>query len=157
MFDFRRGAGPFTATAGVQTAVTKESVAEFLKELRGIRGPRPVTPAELEFAKQAIIRGFPRSFETPDQIANRLGAIVIYNLRGNYFDDYIARVRAVTLDDVTRVASSYLDPSKMAILVVGDRQAIESPLRSLPDIGPSLTLVDTEGRKINDERRNDER
>jgi hypothetical protein len=29
---FRRGAGPFSASADVQTAVTKESVQEFLKE-----------------------------------------------------------------------------------------------------------------------------
>jgi zinc protease len=47
-FDYRRGAGPFTASAGVQTAVTKESVYEFLKELRGIRGDIPVTQAELD-------------------------------------------------------------------------------------------------------------
>jgi predicted Zn-dependent peptidase len=147
-FDFRRGAGPFAANAGVQTAVTKESVAEFLKELRGVRGERPVTPAELEFSKQAIIRGFPRGFETPDQIAGRLAAVVIYNLPDTYFNDYIAQVRAVTLDDVTRVANKYLDPSRMAILVVGDRKVIEPTLRSLPDIGSSLMLVDSEGRPL---------
>ena len=147
-FDFRRGAGPFAANAGVQTAVTKESVAEFMKELRGVRGERPVTPAELEFSKQAIIRGFPRGFETPDQIAGRLAAVVIYNLPDSYFNDYIANVRAVTLEDVTRVANKYLDPSKMAILVVGDRKVIEPTLRSLPGIGSSLVLVDAEGRAI---------
>jgi predicted Zn-dependent peptidase len=147
-FDFRRGGGPFAANAGVQTAVTKESVAEFMKELRGVRGERPVTPAELEFSKQAIIRGYPRSFETPDQIASRLAAVVIYNLPDSYFNSYIANVRAVTLDDVTRVANKYLDPSKMAILVVGDRKVIEPTLRSLPDIGSSLVLVDAEGRAV---------
>jgi zinc protease len=147
-FDFRLGAGPFAANAGVQTAVTKESVAEFMKELRGIRGERPVTPAELEFSKQAIIRGFPRSFETPDQIASRVAAIVIYNLPDSYFNDYIQNVRAVTLADVTRVANKYLDPAKMAILVVGDRKVIEPTLRSLPGIGPSLVLVDNDGRLL---------
>ena len=44
-------------------------------------------------------------------------------------------VRAVTLEDVTRVARTCLDPSKMAILVVGDRKIVESRLRSLPGIG----------------------
>ncbi|MCA1625056.1 MAG: insulinase family protein, partial [Acidobacteria bacterium] len=68
-FSFRHGAGPFSASAGVQTAVTKESVMEFLKELRGIRGEIPVTPAELEYNKQSLIRSLPRSFETVDQIA----------------------------------------------------------------------------------------
>ncbi|MDQ3674601.1 MAG: insulinase family protein, partial [Gemmatimonadota bacterium] len=63
VFDYRLGAGPFAASAGVQTAVTRESVAEFLKELRGIRGEIPVTAEELETAKQGLTLGFPRSFE----------------------------------------------------------------------------------------------
>jgi zinc protease len=145
-FDYRRGAGPFMATAGVQTAVTKESVYEFLKELRGIRGERPVTQSELEFSKQAIIRGFPRTFETPEQIANRLTDIVLYNLPDDYFNNYIARVRSVTVQDVNRVANRYLDPSRMAILVVGDRKVIEPGLRSLTDVGQTVTFIDPEGR-----------
>ena len=146
VFDYRRGAGPFTANAGVQTAVTKESVYEFLKELRGIRGERPVTVDELEFSKQAIVRGYPRTFETPEQLANRLTDVVLYNLPDDYFNNYIARVRAVTVADVNRVANRYLDPSKMAILVVGDRKVIESGLRSLTDVGQTITFVDPEGR-----------
>jgi zinc protease len=145
-FDYRRSAGPFMATAGVQTAVTKESVAEFLKELRGIRGERPVTAAELEFSKQAIIRGFPRTFETAEQIANRLTDIVVYNLPDDYFDNYIANVRAVTVEKVNSVANRYLDPSRMTILVVGDRKVIEPGLRSLTDVGTTITFVDPEGR-----------
>jgi zinc protease len=149
-FDYRRSAGPFMATAGVQTAVTKESVFEFMKELRGIRGERPVTAAELEFSKQAIIRGFPRTFETPEQMANRLTDIVLYNLPDDYFNNYITRVRAVSVADVNRVANRYLDPSKMAILVVGDRKVIEPGLRSLTDVGQTITFVDPEGRPASD-------
>jgi zinc protease len=145
-FDYRRSAGPFMATAGVQTAVTKESVFEFMKELRGIRGERPVTPAELEFSKQAIIRGFPRGFETPEQIANRLTDIVLYNLPDDYFNNYITNVRAVKLEDLNRVANRYLDPSRMAILVVGDRKVIEPGLRTLTDVGTTITFFDPEGR-----------
>jgi len=148
-FDFRRSPGPFTASAGVQTAFTKESVVEFLKELRGIRGEIPVTDRELETAKQALIRGFPRSFETPDQIASRLSDNVLYNLPDSYFNNYITSVRAVSKADVNRVANRYLDPSKLAILVVGDRQVIEPGLRSLEGVGESVTLLDAEGRTAN--------
>jgi predicted Zn-dependent peptidase len=147
-FDYRSGPGPFIATAGVQTAVTKESVAEFLKELRGIRGARPVSSAELEYAKQALIRGFPRSFETPEQISARLEQIVLYSLPDDYFNNYLANVRRVTTNDVARVAERYLDPSKMAILVVGDRRVIEPGLRSLEDVGSTITHVDTEGHIV---------
>ncbi|HKS27002.1 MAG TPA: insulinase family protein [Pyrinomonadaceae bacterium] len=145
-FDYRRGSGPFMATAGVQTAVTKESVVEFMRELNGVRGSRPIDAKELEFAKQAIIRGFPRGFETPEQISSRLTDVVLYGLPDDYFNNYIARVRAVTLEDVNRAANKYLDPSKMAILVVGDRRVIEPGLRSLTDVSQNIVFLDAEGR-----------
>jgi zinc protease len=147
-FDYRLGAGPFSASAGVQTAVTKESIVEFLKELRGIRGDIPVTQQELEFAKQSIIRGFPRTFETPQQIAGRLVALELYGLPANYYNDYIQRVSAVTLSDVQRVARQYLDPSRMAFLVVGDRTVIEKGLRELELVGGTLRVLDAEGNPV---------
>lgn len=147
-FDYRRGAGPFSASAPVFTKVTKESVAELMKELRGIRGEIPITEKELEFSKQAIIRGYPRGFETPGQMANRLSDVVLYDLPDDYFNSYIQKVRAVTLDDVQRVANRSLDPAKMAILVVGDRKVIEPGLRSLDAVGATVTFVDMEGKPV---------
>ncbi|MFL6209754.1 MAG: M16 family metallopeptidase [Pyrinomonadaceae bacterium] len=145
-FDYRRGAGPFTASAGVFTNVTKESVAEFMKELRGIRGEIPVTDKELTYFKQSLVRGFPRGFETPEQIAARLSDVVLYGLPDDYFNHYTARISAVTRADIERVATRYLDPGRMAILVVGDRKVIEPGLRSLTDVGTTITLLDPEGR-----------
>ena len=148
-FSFRRGAGPFSAQAPVQGFSTKESIVEFMKELRGIRGEIPVTEEELEAAKQSVIRAYPRGFETPAQIAGQLEAMVTYDLPNNYFNNYIQNIQAVTLADVNRVANKYLQPDRMAIVVVGDRKAIEASLRSLPELGGSLMIVDTEGRPVN--------
>ncbi len=145
-FDYRRGPGPFTASAGVFTNVTKESVAEFMKELRGIRGERPVDAQELNYFKQSLIRSYPRGFETPGQIGARLVDLVLYGLPDDYFNNYIARVNAVTQADIERVANRYLDPGRMAILVVGDRKVVEPGLRSLNDVGTTITPLDTEGR-----------
>ncbi|HYW31943.1 MAG TPA: hypothetical protein VE869_10590, partial [Gemmatimonas sp.] len=44
------------------------------------------------------------------------------------------RVRAVTADDVLRVARTHLDPERLQVIVVGD-PAIEAELASL-DLGP---------------------
>ncbi len=147
-WSMRRGAGPFEASADVQTAVTKESVEEFLKELNGIRGAIPVTPSELEYNKQSIIRRYPQGFETVGQISGQLSNLVVYGLPDSYFNDYIARVNAVTLDDVNRVANKYLTPDKMAILVVGDRKAIEPKLKEIDVWGNSIRFLDTEGNPI---------
>ncbi|MDQ3712789.1 MAG: insulinase family protein, partial [Acidobacteriota bacterium] len=144
-FTFRRGAGPFSASADVQTAVTKQSVAEFLKEINGIRGTVPVTTKELEYNKQSIIRRFPASFETVGQISGQLSNLIVYNLPDSYFNEYIQKVNAVTLADVNRVANKYLTPDKMAIVIVGDKKVIEPGLKELEY---PIVYLDTEGIPI---------
>jgi zinc protease len=144
-FSTRRGAGPFAASAEIQTVSTKEAVSEFIKELNGIRGAIPVTPRELEDNKQALIRRFPSGFETVGQISGQLSNLVIYNLPDTTFNEYISKVNAVSLADVNRVANKYLTPDKMAIIIVGDRKTVESGLKQL---NYPITLLDTEGNPI---------
>ncbi len=147
-FAFRRGAGPFTASADVKTAVTKESVIEFMKELRGIRGEIPVTKAELEYNKQSIIRRFPRTVETVGQISGGLAELYIYDLPDSYYNEYIQKINAVTLEDVNRVANKYLTPDRMAIVIVGDKAVIEPKLKEIDVWGEKILYLDTEGNPI---------
>src|SRR5262249_52359933 len=130
-FSFLRGPGPFEARGTVQTAVTKESLLELIKELTDITSSRPVTEDELAFAKQRIIRGFPSRFETTFGVAGQLAVLVADELPDDEFDRYQSRIEAVTNADVDRVAREYITPEKMAILVVGDRAQIERPVQSL--------------------------
>lgn len=131
-FQMGRMAGPFTAAGGVQTAVTRESVVEFMRELEDIRGARPVTQEELDFAKVSIIRREPLQLETSGQLAGRIQDLIAYGLPLSYWDEYNRRIAAVTLEDVNRVAREYLQPGKFAIVVVGDRSQVEAGLRQLP-------------------------
>ena len=147
-FSWRRGAGPFIATAPVQSFSTKESVIEIMKELRGIRGEIPVTPQELDYSKQSIIRRFPSGFETVDQMASQLVNMVVYDLPPTYFNDFITKVNSVSMEDVNRVANKYLTPDRMAIVVVGDRKAIEAGLKEIQGVGNSIVYLDAEGNSI---------
>ncbi|HVF30719.1 MAG TPA: pitrilysin family protein, partial [Pyrinomonadaceae bacterium] len=144
-FAFRRGAGPFQAGGDIQTAVTKEAIAEFMKELNDIRGGRPVTQKELDYNKQGLIRRYPSGFETVGQISGQLASLVTYGLPDSYFNEYISKVNAVTVADIDRVAKKYLDPSKMAIVIVGDRKVIEPGLK---DLGYPISLLDVEGKPV---------
>lgn len=146
-WSFRRGAGPFRAGGDIQTAVTKEAIVEFMKELNGIRGGIPITDKELDYNKQSLIRRYPAGFETVGAISNQLSNLVVYGLPDTYFNEYISKVNAVTLNDVNRVAKQYLDPSKMAIVIVGDRKTIEPGLK---DLGYSITVLDSEGKPVSD-------
>src|SRR5262249_31759900 len=106
-FAFRQGPGPFQAGGAVQTAVTKEALVELVKEVTDITGPRPVTEAELAFAKDRIVRGFPARFETTSGVAGTLAELVLYHLPDDYFATYPSKVEAVTRAEVDRVARAH--------------------------------------------------
>ena len=133
--------GPLVATASVQTAVTAAALAEFLKELEGMVGARPVEEKELDFCKKFVTRGYTAGFETPSQVATQLETLVAYKLPDDYFNSVVPGVWAVTANDTMRVAKQYLALDRLAILVVGDRATIEPELRKLP-IGKDLTVYE---------------
>lgn len=128
-FDMRPLPGPFLAYSAVQTDVTDKALVEFMKELDGIL--QPVPDDELTRAKNYVALGYPDNFESVAQIAGMLGELITYHLPDSYFNTYVDRILSVTKDDVLRVAKKYLDPKKMAVVVVGDRKAIEQGIRKL--------------------------
>ena len=129
-FDMRHMPGPFRASASVVTAKTDSSVIEFLKELRRVRD-EAVPESELEKTKSYIALSLPSEFETTAGAAARYLDLLDNDLPLDTWQNYIPKVRAVTVADVQRVARKYLDPDHFAIVVVGDRSAIESGIRAL--------------------------
>ena len=129
-FEFRRAPGPFVIQTAVQTAVTADAVREVMSEVRAIIGPRPATPAELDMAKAALTRGYPRSFETAGQIARGLAQLTLYELPDDTLEQFVPLVRAVDLDAVAEAATR-LDPARMTVAVVGDLEAVEAGLAGL--------------------------
>lgn len=130
-FDWRRGLSPFVLQASVHTAATAESIADSLAEIEGIRSARPPSEAELALSKASLTRGYPRNFETVQQVARSVAQLALYDLPDRYFADFVPSINAVSVDDVTRAASKYLDPAALTTLIVGDRSAIADSLDTL--------------------------
>ena len=130
-FEFRRHPGPFVLQVSVQTSGTAKAIAESIGEIAGIRGPRPVTAAELELGIAALTRGYARSFETGEQIGRAALQLALYDLPDNYFEQFVPRIERVTADDVSRVMARHLDPARFVTLVVGDLDAIGQELGAL--------------------------
>jgi zinc protease len=137
-FQMRRGPGPFVASAAVQTDKTADALREFLNELRRIH--EPVAADELERAKSFVALLMPRNFETTGSAAGMIAQAFLYDLPPDYFSTYTARVAAVTSADVKRVADTYIRPDKMAVVIVGDRTAVEPGVRALK-LGPVRLLT----------------
>jgi predicted Zn-dependent peptidase len=132
-FDMRLSAGPFVAAAGVQTDKTAESVREFFNELTAIADP--IGADEIAKAKNYVALGFPAEFESSADLSRRLEELIVYGLPDDYFERYIANVQAVTAGAVQKAAKTYIQPSRFAVVIVGDRKTIEPGIRAL-NLGP---------------------
>jgi predicted Zn-dependent peptidase len=137
-FELRRGLGPFVMQTSVATDKTVPAIHEVLRELRDIGGARPATDDELSMAKAALGRGYPRAFETANQVARSAAQLALHGLPDTFFEEFVPRLEAVTVDDVTRVAQQYLDLQTMATLIVGDFDKIAG---SLPALGLGEPIV----------------
>jgi predicted Zn-dependent peptidase len=132
-FDMRLSAGAFQAGAGVQTDKTAEALKEFFNELNGIL--KPIPDEELTKAKNYAALSFPSEFETSGDLSSKMEEMVIYNLPDRYFGGYIDNLQKVTAPAVQKVAGTYIQPKRFAVVVVGDRKVIEQGIRAL-NLGP---------------------
>ena len=145
-FSFDRGPGPFVASAGVVSAKTDSSLIEFMRELRDIRTTRPATAAEATFAKDALIRSYPRRIETGAGVAGELATLALFDLPPAELTNVVARTQAVTVDDVNRVAKADLNPDRFTIVVVGDLAKVQAGIEALK-LGP-VAVLDAEGNPV---------
>jgi zinc protease len=141
-FDWHRGLAPFAMQTSVHTAATADAIRDTLNEIDAIRGSRPVSDQELALAKASLTRGYPRNFETAQQVVRGVAQLALYDLPDTYFEEFVSRTTAVTTADVTGAATQYLDAGKVTTLIVGDHVAIDESLRQL-DLGePHLLSPD---------------
>jgi zinc protease len=131
-FDFRRGPGPFVLHASVQSESTADAVREALGEFEAIRHDRPATEEELELGRAALTRGYPRNFETAEQVARAIAQLALYGLPDDYFTEFVPKVMALTPEDLTRAATTHIHPEKLLTVIVGDRETIGG---TIADIG----------------------
>ena len=142
-FAFGKGPGPFRGGGDMTAGKTDAALVEFMKELRGITGERPITEEELTTAKEALVQRLPSQFASVGGINAAITNIWTQNLPDTYYQQYGKSIAAVTKEDVLKVAKKYIDLGHLAIVIVGDRASIEAPLKATA-IAP-ITLLDIEG------------
>jgi zinc protease len=145
-FDMRRGRGPFTARAAVNTEATIPALGEFLKELDRIR-QEPVTDAELRSARDFLVGVFPLRFETPGPVAGSLAGLFVHRLPQDELTRYRDAIEAVTADDVLRVAQAHIHPDHAAIVLVGDHDTFGSALEA-EQLGPIEVIRDPDPTQV---------
>lgn len=141
--DARRGAGTFRATAEVRTAVTGDSLKEFFYELNRIRN-EAVSDKEIADAKSYLTGVFPIRLETQEGLIDQLVQIKMFDLPDDYLELYRNRVQAITLEDIQRVAQTYVQPDSAALVVVGDGAQLEEQIKPYAE---EIEFYNTSGRR----------
>ncbi len=149
-FGYGKGPRPFRTGGDIVGDKTDAALGEFMKELRGILGSRPVKEEELKTAKDSLIQRLPGTFASVGGINSAITGLWVQGLPDTYYQQYAKAVGAVTAADTVRVAKKYLDLDRLAIVIVGDRKAIEEPLRKT-SVAP-LVFLDIEGNVVVDGR-----
>lgn len=140
-FDPRRAAGPFTASAAVQTEVTADALRELLAQLDRIRDDEP-GDVELAEVRDFLVGVFPLRFETTAGIAGALEPLAVYGLPDDYWQTYRERIEAVGIADVHAVARDLVRPDEALILVTGDASQVRKELEDAA-LGPLEVIAAT--------------
>ena len=131
LFDARLVPGPFYISLQTRTEATNQAIAGVLHELRAMR-EAPVSDQELADAKAYLMGSFALRLDTTSKLAQTLGLVEFHNLGLDYFTHYPQWIERVTKEDVLRVAKQYLDPQRVALIVVGDQGKAKVRLETKP-------------------------
>jgi len=122
--------GVWSTSAGVRASSTDSSVREILKEIKLLRD-KGIDDEELAFIKSSIGQSDALRYESNGDKAGFLSQIVERNLPADYIARQKAILIALTKDEVKQLANDVINPEKLVIVVVGDRDKITEPLKKL--------------------------
>jgi zinc protease len=112
--------GYFTVSAAVRNDVAAATLTEIFYEMDRIRA-LPVTPEELDSARNYLTGVFSLGVATLDGLGGQLSTLYLDRLPEDYLERYRERVRALTADDVLGAARRHFDSADSQIVLVGDR------------------------------------
>jgi zinc protease len=135
--------GPWYASADVRTEVTDGALTELFNEIWRIRDVQ-VSDEELTAAKRAVVAAFALSLEQPARLLDFALTRKRYAFPDDYWDDYPAKIAAVTADDIQRVARTYLNPDVIQIVAVGDSRRLKPILEKYG----AIEVYDSNGKRI---------
>ena len=113
-----RDRGPYVLGLQTRTDKTDEAIKVLKDTLEKFVKDGP-TAKELEAAKKNITGGFALRVDSNKKIADYLALIGFYNLPLDYLDTFIARMNAVTLQQVKDAFKRRIEPGKMVTVIVG--------------------------------------
>ena len=135
--------GYFSVSAAVRNDVVAASLTEIFYELDKLRSV-PVPEPELLDAQNYLTGVFSMGLATQSGLLSQISTLALNDLPDDYLETYREKVRALKPEDVMSAARTYFDSANMQIVVVGDRQHIESQAALFGELG----IYDARGNRV---------
>lgn len=129
----------FTAGASVRNSVTDSAVVETLKEINNIRTIN-VTEDQLKNVKAKYLGDFVLAMEKPQTIARYALNIERNKLDKDFYKTFLAKINAVTIADVKRVANKYFLANNLRIVIAGKGSEVVEALEKVQYNGKKLPV-----------------
>ena len=130
-FDARRGAGPFSISASLQSDRLAEALDDLRNEVLALLDDRPPSQPELDDARRALVEGQARHFETPSALVSRYAGLIVHGLPLDEHTRFPERLDAVTVASLRAVALRQLRPESLVAVVVADASLVADSLKRL--------------------------
>jgi len=127
-----RDGGLFVVYAGMSPDASPEVIRLTFDEIDKIR-TEPVDAVELNRAKESLKGSLMLSLESTGSRMSILARSEIYHGRQITLDELIAKVDAVTAQDIQRMAAELLDPRRLSMAAIGPFRADGALAKSLRD------------------------
>ena len=133
-FSLRGQPGPFAVSTFTRVPKVRRVLDLILTEMNAIRDDRPVDEEELRKFVGYNVGRFGLSLETSDAVIKSLVDLEIHGLPEDALDNYRARVRDVSLENISEAAKKRLHPDRAAIILLGPAEALVPALEDLGEI-----------------------
>ena len=116
--------GIWYENADVTTEFTGASIAEINKEINRLQNEAP-SQEELQGIKNYESGLYVLQNSTPGGIIGQLNFLDVHNLPESFLVDQVKNINAVTPQEIQQMAKKYIQPAKMTLIVVGDKEKIK--------------------------------
>src|SRR4029453_13459049 len=122
-----KDAGKIVAETDTRSETTGETLRLLVDEMWRLQRQR-VSERELSDAQAYLTGSFPLTAQTPSAMGTQVLSCVFFGLDLQELENFRERVNAVTVDDIQRVARTYMHPDRLSIVLVGDASRFERQL-----------------------------
>ncbi len=134
------------AYLGTQSQSTVKAVKAIYKEIEGFIEHAP-TKEEVELAKERLLNSFVFRFQNKMDVLSNLAELELNSYPSDWTERFPEEIKKVTVEDVNRAISKYLQAKDFAVLVVGNEDDFGTPLSTLGPVTKLKPKIDI-GRKI---------